>query len=150
MTNLLTDKKEYICQFEDIELGKRYAITINFPKHYQGSANIKTAYHVQLKELFTLYSFKDFHLILYPELSKIGKLHFHGWIMFTTYMEVVQTYHKLFNKCHFNIAKNFKEKDYEIKASRIMKEVCKHLKQPYKINYNNIHKYINDYKKDLA
>lgn len=76
-----------IIPFEKMLPNEPYAFTLNV-------SNIPTNRTIQFRVAYYIgFLKKKFHhckYVIYPELSSTGRLHYHGWIWFTTYRQIVK------------------------------------------------------------
>lgn len=117
---------------EVIELNTPYTLTINpAPRMYEKSKNIglklkKVIEHIQI-QLMPI----DQPFMLLPELSCMGKLHFHGTIHFKTYLQIGLFYNSLYENLDNytieidTITDHDTWKTYISKGQQYMKAVCK-------------------------
>lgn len=126
----------------------RYAITLNLCNKKQGFDNKSRMYTAMmnykriLKEHIQPYAKYE----LYTEISRKGRIHLHGWIMFLSteciYYYLLESAHHLHMDKIINIdirdIKDDKWYEYITKDKSIIKKQMNILKIPYPLNQDNI------------
>lgn len=120
---------------QNIKLGVPYAVTINFrsvpiPEKYHDDHNCRDRWQVECLRQFFNYFYPYCKYNLFMEISKKGRLHFHGTITFEHYSNVLGFYMKSLNKIDANIC--IKSIDDSVKWS----EYCtksKHLMELFEV-----------------
>lgn len=127
---------------EDIELGKDYTFNVNLNEKLAKMTQLESFYKmVRLYgHYLTMNVVEGMDFRLHAELSKSGKLHYHGTICFFTNMAVMEwiwKLRKLQNHFTYNVdVINDAEKwnDYRFKQRRLMEPFCRHYKVPYTLS----------------
>lgn len=130
---------------EKLELNTYYTLNINpYETLYSQSVTLKEKIAMLIKYVQELLYYTDVGYQLYPELSKVGKLHVHGLIKFYTPESVMEVYNNIYNTMG-KIAIEIDTIDnietyltYCKKQSKFMKPYCKSANIKYLIVSNEV------------
>lgn len=143
---------------ETLESGKWYAITLS-PADVQrlDKKHIVLPLESIMVNYEVLYNCKLFNriegvrYILYPEISSCGRIHYHGYIIFRSPIDIY-TFYRTISVIQYhdsNWTLEMKElfdpevwKTYVLKSSHIMYPVTKHYKIPYEITNFSLSEYL--------
>lgn len=120
---------------EEIVPEQTYALTFSPPDDRRG---FDTAYK-GLQRILREFAHHQIDIVMYPEYSKLGRLHMHGMITFNTPIGVMQFYDKLAkvrDLCTFkldHINDGLKWLTYIRKQEPHMKPYCQMKEVPYKL-----------------
>lgn len=128
-----------IPDMETIKLNVKYALTMNCQDTATAITDYMSYYGVKLRIIVD-----DCQFELLPELSKKGRLHYHGTILFSRVVDIANFYYSLpsftdrMTICIKEIDDPAVWNDYCTKQRHIMYPFMKNRRVPYKVNNNNI------------
>lgn len=130
--------KKTILEPQDIQIMVPYAITINFdPKVTSHTPDFWKTLYTETEIINTLYCNYE----LYPELSRAGKLHWHGIITFNNDIEIAHFYATVIPKLLHN------SRAIEVDTIDDLKywkeyycKKCKHIMKPYLLRFKRDYK----------
>lgn len=121
---------------ETIKLNTTYGFNLNIDEKLLYRKSFPQQYEIYLLKLQEL-QHSQVKIVCYPEISKKGKLHLHGYIVFYTNLSISEFYLQLLNYPHHLYIHEINDYDareiYILKSEFIMRPLCEKYNKPYKI-----------------
>ena len=135
-------KQRYVSlNLEDIVPNGIYSFTLNPSSQFESQETRFSLMYKTIENIFDDF-FNTIHVTLYPEISKLGRIHFHGYIQIIKpldfYLHIIP---KLMKVCTFEIDTydgNSKWETYITKQKKYIEPECKNYNLPYPMTSTTI------------
>lgn len=130
--------KKTLLEPESVEPDVLYTFTINYAIEDNRANRNKSFFETFHDQSRAIYDIKHCNYKIYPELSRVGKLHWHGNIMFKNYAQIALFYAielpRLMKIAQIEIdtiADTDKWTEYIMKGRKYMTQLCTKIKADY-------------------